>query len=88
MINCSVHVMMYAYYVLSSYPKLRRFTDLCKPYITIIQIVQLICIFAHSVYFTLAPCGSILFVTQAMNTTMLIYLFVKFYFDTYKKKRD
>ena len=87
LINCTIHFFMYTYYLLSSYESMKKYTDRVKSSITIVQIIQLVFICIHSTFHTFATCGSLLFVTQALNTALLTVLFVNFFVQTYIKKK-
>lgn len=86
-LNSAVHVIMYSYYYLSSYKSFRNRLKIVKPFITIIQLVQLSFILAHS--FVAINCNiSKLFYAQVANGLILIGFFVKFYIDSYSSKRQ
>jgi len=85
-LNSHVHVIMYGYYFLSSFQKYKKFTMFIKPYITAIQIIQLIICFIHSVLALLPGChASKLFILQVINLGFLIFMFLNFYLKNYLK---
>jgi hypothetical protein len=85
-LNSHVHVIMYGYYFLSSFPRYQKYTTLIKPCITAIQIIQLFVCFIHSVIALLPGChASRLYILQAINFGVLIFMFLKFYFQNYLK---
>lgn len=86
-INSFVHVIMYSYYFLSSFNVLRKRLTFVKPFITIIQLVQLVLILGQSVTALLPSCQlTNLFYLQVGNGAILIGFFMKFYSDSYMKR--
>ncbi|CAH1774017.1 unnamed protein product [Owenia fusiformis] len=88
-LNCSVHVVMYAYYGLSAIPSLRGKLWF-KNYITQFQLTQFCVTLAHSIHSIYKPCdfpkwGEWLLVWYMV--AMLI-LFSNFYIRTYMLKRQ
>lgn len=88
LLNCFVHVVMYAYYGLSAIPALHPYLW-WKKYITKMQLVQFVCIFFHSTYTIIAGVhfpawGKYLLVGY---TITLMILFGNFYVQTYKKNK-
>lgn len=88
MLNCAVHVIMYSYYLLSSFEKTKALTNSVKHFITIMQIVQLALMLGHSAFMLTAPCGSYFFLLPFVNSMVLLYLFISFYVRSYKKKMN
>lgn len=86
-INDAVHILMYSYYLLSSFESARKFTASAKRILTIIQIVQLMIIVAHCVI-TVASCKVYFtYYLQVANLTILIAMFLKFYNKAYLVKQ-
>lgn len=87
-LNSIVHIIMYSYYLLSSYQVFRPLTNRVKPVITIIQLAQLVTMLVH-VYAALQPtcdANKFIYVLHAINLVILISLFSNFYIQTYIKK--
>lgn len=87
-LNSIVHIIMYSYYLLSSYQVFRPLTNRVKPAITIIQLAQLVTMLVH-VYAALQPscdANKFIYVLHAVNLVILISLFSNFYIQTYIKK--
>lgn len=81
-VNSFVHIVMYSYYFFSSYKSLRHCLKTVKPFVTIVQLTQLVLILGHSIVALLPGCkASNLFYLQATNGFILIGFFAKFYVD-------
>jgi GNS1/SUR4 family len=64
------------------------FVKVFKPYMTIIQLIQLIVGFVHVMVTALPSCGgSKQFYLQALNLFILIVLFGKFFIKNYTKTK-
>jgi hypothetical protein len=84
-LNSAVHMLMYSYYFLSSFDMFKKGMYKVKPFITAIQIVQLVTLFLHCLIVLFGCGGSKLFYLQAVNLGFLVLMFVKFYFKSYSK---
>ena len=83
-INLPIHMIMYSYYGLSTFPKMRKFLW-WKKYLTTIQIIQFMIDLVHSLQvFYLPTCKyhPITYVQTAFSVTFL-YLFLQFYLRSY-----
>lgn len=84
-INLPIHVIMYTYYGLSTFPNVRKYLW-WKKYLTRIQIIQFCIDLAHSLQVVYLPfCGyhTLTYIQTAFSLSFL-YLFLKFYFKSYK----
>lgn len=85
--NSCIHIVMYSYYLLSSFDSMKKVTSKVKRLITTIQIIQLIVLLVHCVRAVMPGCGATkLYYLQAANIAFLIFNFVKFYAKSYSKK--
>ncbi|CAL7946957.1 unnamed protein product [Xylocopa violacea] len=83
-VNCSVHVVMYTYYLLSSFgPSMQKLTAPVKPLITIMQMVQFVILMVYSFQAFVPGCPGVK-INAAMIIVDLIINFVLFY-NFYKK---
>ncbi|CRL04756.1 CLUMA_CG017816, isoform A [Clunio marinus] len=88
-VNSFVHIFMYFYYFLSSYKSLDKYTKKAKPFITGLQLIQLVIILGQNVAAILPSCHvTRLFYVQAINAAILIYFFADFYIQSYVKKKQ
>lgn len=86
-INTAVHIVMYFYYFLSSFSKLKSITVKSKPFITAMQITQLVIIMTHIIH-ALACCEvTKLYWLQLGNIVILIAMFLQFYFKSYRSEK-
>lgn len=88
-INFPIHVIMYTYYGLSTFPNVRKYLW-WKKYITSIQIIQFGLDLLHSLQVVYRPdCKfhTLTYVQFAFSLTFL-YLFLQFYFRSYKTKEQ
>lgn len=84
-INLPIHVIMYTYYGLSTFPNVRKYLW-WKKYLTSIQIIQFCLDLVHSlqvVYLPFCKYHTLTYVQTAFSLSFL-YLFLKFYFKSYK----
>jgi hypothetical protein len=89
LINSCVHIIMYSYYFLGSFRELIGVTKPLKPFITSIQLMQLVVILGQTVAALAPSCGATkLFYLQAVNAAILIYFFAEFYIQSYMKKKQ
>ncbi|KAB0805585.1 hypothetical protein PPYR_02555 [Photinus pyralis] len=89
LINSFVHIIMYTYYLLSSFgPHMQNRLKWIKRKITIIQMVQLAIILAHTGQVLLPSCRvpNIVAYIYLPNVSINIFLFARMYFETYFKK--
>lgn len=86
-INLPIHVIMYTYYGLSTFPQLRRFLW-WKKYLTSIQIIQFGIDLVHSFQVFYYPSCNYHFLTYVQTAFSLsfIYLFGQFYLRSYTNK--
>lgn len=88
-LNCMVHIVMYSYYLLTSFKSLRSHLKIVKPLITILQLTQLVIIFGNTVVALLPSCNQTkVYYLMIVNMLILICLFTKFYIETYTKSSD
>jgi hypothetical protein len=90
-LNLVVHFIMYGYYFLSSFKYCKKLTNFIKPFLTIIQILQLSVILGHNIIAALPSCPTVhwVFNLSIFNITTLLSLFVNFYVKSFiKKKRN
>lgn len=85
-LNSFIHVLMYSYYGLSTYPSMQKYLW-WKRYLTQAQLVQFFLTISHTLSAVVVPCGfpigCLLFQTSYMFT--LVVLFINFYIQTYRK---
>lgn len=87
-INTGVHVVMYTYYLLSSLESTKNLITPIKPLITSMQLIQFLILMSQCfVHFNPSCNGSKFFVLLFPNFIFLIYLFGKFFIETYLKKK-
>lgn len=100
-INSFTHVVMYMYYFLAAWgPNVQKIVTPMKPWITIIQMIQLIVLFLYSAQGVLLNCNlisttgnsisftySCLPLTYSVNVLINFYMFYNFYQKTYGKHK-
>lgn len=90
-LNSMVHVVMYAYYFMSSFKGFNRVGGKLKPFLTAVQIVQLVVFFVRTVTaFNQPECNysTVYFFLAAFFNALLIILFTNFFIQAYLKKRN
>lgn len=86
-INCYIHVMMYSYYFVSSFPSLQKYTKYVKSFVTLAQIAQLLIVLSNFYVVLKTNCHvTSLFYLQSLNVFTLLALFTNFYVKSYMKK--
>lgn len=86
-INAGIHVIMYTYYMLSSMgPHMNKYLW-WKKHLTLLQLIQFVVIFLHSVQIFFNGCNYPRPITLLLlfNTLAFIYMFGSFYANTYTK---
>ncbi|XP_034486229.1 elongation of very long chain fatty acids protein F-like [Drosophila innubila] len=86
LLNLFVHIVMYTYYYLSSQnPQIRK-SAWWKQYITILQLVQFVLMFSHSLWTLLQPNCDVpypkIFIAMFMSGLMFV-MFINFYRKSY-----
>ncbi|CAK1603821.1 unnamed protein product [Parnassius mnemosyne] len=87
-INSFVHIIMYIYYALSAFPDLNKYLW-WKKYITLIQILQFMCIILHAAVnyvYSGCPPSYTLLAAILLNASLFVYLFAEFYVNSYFNK--
>ncbi|XP_060842989.1 elongation of very long chain fatty acids protein AAEL008004-like [Rhopalosiphum padi] len=90
LVNSVVHIIMYAYYQLSSMgPQYHKFTLKYKKYVTIIQLIQFGILVLHTLQVLSSSCSMPNAYLYGMlpDIIVLFYLFYKFYRNTYITKK-
>lgn len=90
-LNCSVHVIMYSYYLLASFgPTVLKLLSSVKPYITIIQMVQFVIIIVYLLQAIAIgrPICRTIGIISMINIIINFSLFYNFYKKTYTKKQN
>ncbi|XP_043508603.1 elongation of very long chain fatty acids protein-like [Frieseomelitta varia] len=87
-INAFIHIIMYAYYMLTSIgPHMNKYLW-WKKYITILQLVQFVLVFVHTAQLFFNGCNfpkSLAFLLL-VNALLFIYMFGSFYVENYIKQ--
>ncbi|CAB3228030.1 unnamed protein product [Arctia plantaginis] len=86
-LNSFVHVIMYTYYLISSLgPEYQKYVW-WKKHVTVIQLVQFGIVFVHNfaVFFYKCDYPRILNVACSLNAVAFLYMFGKFYIQSYKR---
>ena len=88
LINAFVHILMYSYYALSTFPALRPYLW-WKRYLTALQLIQFVLIILHSIYSMLNPrCEwpKIFVYFTLANAVLFFYLFFSFFRANYSNR--
>ncbi|XP_073819156.1 very long chain fatty acid elongase AAEL008004 [Musca autumnalis] len=89
-INSFIHIIMYAYYLLSAMgPKVQKYLW-WKKYITILQIVQFLIIFVHTLQVQFQPSCNFpkpIAALLTFNAGLFTYMFSSFYVKNYNKEQ-
>lgn len=88
LLNSSVHVVMYLYYFLSSFESMKGITGRVKKFITRIQITQLVVLLTHCIWAIVGCNATKLYYLQTLNIIILVFMFARFYFKSYKSKQS
>jgi elongation of very long chain fatty acids protein 1 len=85
-INSCVHIIMYTFYFCSTVKGLSIVVKVVKPFLTSIQLIQLVAILIHCIVAVSPSCGaSNVFYVQILNILILIGFFAKFFVESYMK---
>ncbi|XP_055906771.1 elongation of very long chain fatty acids protein 7 [Eupeodes corollae] len=88
-INSFIHIVMYAYYLLSALgPKVQKYLW-WKKYLTIMQIIQFLIIFVHTLQIQFQPNCKFpksIAALLTFNAGLFTYMFSAFYVKSYKKE--
>ncbi|KAI1290438.1 Elongation of very long chain fatty acids protein 4 [Halotydeus destructor] len=89
-LNSFVHVIMYTYYLLASYPYLQKYLW-WKKYITALQLVQFFILLGQAVFMLTAhahsPCSKFFSILQITEASYFVYGFGTFYINSYLKPK-
>lgn len=86
-VNSAVHVVMYAYFIFSSYEATRKTAEKFKQHMTMFQIIQLLVLLGHSIRMIAACNAPIYYLLLAPAVAALVALFINFYVRTYVLKK-
>lgn len=82
-VNSAVHVIMYAYFVVSSFESTRSAAEKYKKQMTMFQIIQLLLLLGHSVRMIVSCNAPVYYLLLAPSVATLVALFINFYVRTY-----
>jgi high-affinity K+ transport system ATPase subunit B len=79
---------MYSFYFCSTVKSLSTVVKVVKPFLTSIQLIQLVAILIHCIVAVSPSCGaSNVFYVQILNILILIGFFAKFFVESYMKPK-
>ncbi|XP_011495487.1 PREDICTED: elongation of very long chain fatty acids protein AAEL008004 [Ceratosolen solmsi marchali] len=90
LINSFIHILMYAYYMLSAFgPEMQKYLW-WKKHLTSLQLVQFSIILVHNMQVMVTDCNypKVLSFLLIVNAGLFIYLFGSFYVANYQVKRE
>ncbi|CAO1436637.1 unnamed protein product [Diamesa serratosioi] len=87
-INSLIHIIMYSYYLLSTYKVLDKYLKVFKPILTSMQLIQFVVIFGQCIVALMPSCQSskIIFGAMLADIVFLFYMFGDFFIKNYTKK--
>lgn len=89
LVNCFIHTVMYSYYGLACFPRLRKFLW-WKKFLTVLQLTQFIFIIGHVALGVYVDCPNYPHWTGKLilgNCSIYFVLFVNFYIHAYRKTK-
>jgi len=88
LLNCFVHMIMYSYYFLATFPSLKSYLW-WKRHLTKLQLLQFLLVIPHTLYQYSTDCPLPLNIVYnyVANCIIFIYLFGKFYLENYAVKK-
>ncbi|CAO1442140.1 unnamed protein product [Diamesa hyperborea] len=86
LLNSGIHVIMYSYYLLTSFKVWEKYLKMFKPILTSMQLIQFIIILGHCTAAVLPSCrASPIFYGMFVNVVLLFILFGNFFIKNYLK---
>ncbi|CAO1442149.1 unnamed protein product [Diamesa hyperborea] len=87
-LNSGIHVIMYSYYLLTSFKVWEKYLKMFKPILTSMQLIQFIIILGHCTAAVLPGCrASPIFYGMFVNVVLLFILFGNFFIKNYLKSK-
>ncbi|CAO1420809.1 unnamed protein product [Diamesa tonsa] len=88
LLNSGIHVIMYSYYLLTSFKVWEKYLKMFKPILTSMQLIQFIIILGHCTAAVLPSCrASPIFYGMFVNVVLLFILFGNFFIKNYLKTK-